>query len=259
MRYTVKQLADLTGITIKTLHHYHKIKLLEPCEVTEAGYRLYGTEELEQLQQILFYKELDFPLQEIKQAMADEPSRLRCLVKQKEALRLRKQRMDRLLTTLEDSIRFAERGEHMDQSQMFQGLNKEEWEAALSEQNRYLKENYEYDMLDAQAIDPEELNETAQEAEAFMSGLAQALREGWSPADERLQGLLARHIVYLNELGFETTAESFVDQAAFFVEDDFHRNMMESQQTGMSYYLYTAAVYYRDKRRESHQDESNGQ
>ncbi|MFF2885958.1 MerR family transcriptional regulator [Paenibacillus sp. NPDC057967] len=259
MRYTVKQLAELTGVTIKALHHYHKIKLLEPCEVTEAGYRLYGTEELEQLQQILFYKELDFPLQEIKQAMADEPNRLRCLVRQQEALRLRKQRMHRLLITLEDSIRFAEKGEHMDQSQMFQGLNKEEWEAALSEQNSYLKENYEYDMLVGQEIDPEQLNEAAQGAEAFMSGLAQALRDGWSPTDERLQELLAQHIVYLNELGFETTAKSFVDQAAFFVEDDFHRNMMESQQTGMSYYLYTAAVFYRDKDRESHQDESNGQ
>ncbi|XWX60162.1 MerR family transcriptional regulator [Desulfitobacterium sp. AusDCA] len=62
MLYTVKEVAELAGVTIKTLHHYHKIGLLLPCEITDAGYRLYGPKELERLQQILFYRELDFSL-----------------------------------------------------------------------------------------------------------------------------------------------------------------------------------------------------
>ncbi len=67
--YTVKEIAELTGVTIKTLHHYHKIGLLEPCKVTDAGYRLYGIKELERLQQILFYRELDFSLGDIKKLL----------------------------------------------------------------------------------------------------------------------------------------------------------------------------------------------
>ena len=68
MEYTVKQVAEMTGVTVKTLHHYHKIGLLLPCRVTEAGYRLYGEGELMRLQQILFYRELDFSLGDIIQA-----------------------------------------------------------------------------------------------------------------------------------------------------------------------------------------------
>jgi DNA-binding transcriptional MerR regulator len=59
MLYTVKEVSDLSGVTIKTLHHYHKIGLLKPREISEAGYRLYGERELERLQEILFYRELE--------------------------------------------------------------------------------------------------------------------------------------------------------------------------------------------------------
>ena len=63
--YTVKQLAKVAGISVRTLHHYDVIGLLKPVARTEAGYRLYAEKELLRLQQILFYKELDFPLKEI--------------------------------------------------------------------------------------------------------------------------------------------------------------------------------------------------
>lgn len=67
MFFSVKEMAELSHITVKTLHHYHKIGLLLPAKITEAGYRLYSMEELERLQAILFYRELDFPLLKIKQ------------------------------------------------------------------------------------------------------------------------------------------------------------------------------------------------
>ena len=59
---TVKQVSDLTGISVRMLHHYDKIGLLKPTKLTDAGYRLYDDEALEILQQILFFKELDLPL-----------------------------------------------------------------------------------------------------------------------------------------------------------------------------------------------------
>ena len=123
MLYTVKETAELSGVTVKALHHYHKIGLLFPREVNEAGYRLYGTEELERLQQILFYRELDFPLQDIKKALEDEPNRLECLIRQKCLLLGRRERLHYLLGTLSDSIHLARKGEAMDKSKMFQGLN----------------------------------------------------------------------------------------------------------------------------------------
>jgi DNA-binding transcriptional MerR regulator len=66
---TVKQVSDLTGISVRMLHYYDKIGLLKPSEITKTGYRLYDDEALKTLQQILFFKELDIPLKEVKEIM----------------------------------------------------------------------------------------------------------------------------------------------------------------------------------------------
>jgi DNA-binding transcriptional MerR regulator len=244
MLYTVKEIAELTGITVKTLHHYHKIGLLEPCEVSEAGYRLYGTKELEFLQQILFYRELDFSLKDIKVALENEPNRLSCLIEQQKLLNARRQRLDVLLKTLDESIILSKKGEIMEKSKMFQGLNKEEWNEALAEQNEHLKDKYNYDMLKDKDFQASEMNEIAAEAQNFMGSVADALRNGWKASDERLQKLLEQHIAFLNEHGTKIDAKSFAMQSRFFLEDDFHRNMLESQQIGFSYYLCIAAEIY---------------
>ena len=62
---TVKETARLSGVSVRTLHYYDEIGLLRPAEVTQAGYRLYGERELLRLQQILLFRELEFPLKEI--------------------------------------------------------------------------------------------------------------------------------------------------------------------------------------------------
>lgn len=62
----VKEIADLVGISVRTLHHYDQIGLLIPDKTTEAGYRVYSDENLETLQQILFFRELGFPLKKLK-------------------------------------------------------------------------------------------------------------------------------------------------------------------------------------------------
>ena len=69
--YTVSQVARMAGITIRTLHHYDQIGILKPADRTEAGYRLYGEPELLRLQQILFFKELELPLDEVCQILDD--------------------------------------------------------------------------------------------------------------------------------------------------------------------------------------------
>ncbi len=69
---TVKEISDLTGISVRTLHYYDEIGLLKPTEKSDAGYRLYDDKALETLQQILFFREFDIPLKEIK-AVMDNP------------------------------------------------------------------------------------------------------------------------------------------------------------------------------------------
>lgn len=98
---TISQVAELTGISPRTLQYYDEIGLLKPSELTQSGYRLYNDEALQKLQQILFFKELGFKLKEIKEIL-QKPGfdRIKAFKKQKELLLLKRNRTDRLIQLL---------------------------------------------------------------------------------------------------------------------------------------------------------------
>lgn len=99
---TISQVASLTGISTRTLQYYDEIDLLKPSELTPSGYRLYNDEALEKLQQILFYKELNFKLNEIKEILQKpEYDKIEAFKKQKKLLSLKRSRIDKLIALLE--------------------------------------------------------------------------------------------------------------------------------------------------------------
>lgn len=99
---TVKEVADLTGISVRTLQYYDEIGLFKPTQVTDAGYRLYDDPALEVLQQILFFKELDFSLKDIRMIMENpEFDRAEAFKKQRTLLKMKRDRLNRLLSLLE--------------------------------------------------------------------------------------------------------------------------------------------------------------
>ncbi len=98
---TISQVAELTGISPRTLQYYDEIGLLKPSELTKSGYRLYDDEALQKLQQILFFKELGFKLKEIKEILQKPDfDRIKAFKKQKELLLLKRNRTDRLIQLL---------------------------------------------------------------------------------------------------------------------------------------------------------------
>jgi DNA-binding transcriptional MerR regulator len=92
-------MAKLSGVSVRTLHYYDAIELLKPSEIiSETGYRYYDETTLERLQQILFYRELDFPLKEIVKIIdASDYSKDEALRKQRELLKLKRKRLDKLI------------------------------------------------------------------------------------------------------------------------------------------------------------------
>lgn len=99
---SIGQVAKLTGVSIRTLQYYDEIGLLKPSKVTPAGYRLYDDNALQTLQQILFFKELGFPLRQIHEILKDPNfDRTAAFKKQKELLFLKRNRTDRLIQLLE--------------------------------------------------------------------------------------------------------------------------------------------------------------
>lgn len=102
---TIKQVSDLTGLSVRMLHYYDEIGLLKPSEVTDAGYRLYDDEALMILQQIMFYKELDIPLKEVKKIMhSSNYDKTKALENQKKLLILKCNRINNMIELINKTL-----------------------------------------------------------------------------------------------------------------------------------------------------------
>lgn len=124
MRLSVSEMAKLTGVSVRTLHYYDQIGLLCPETAADSGYRWYGEADVERMQQILFYRELDFPLKDIQMILADPRyDRQEALRHQRQLLQLKRERLDRLLELLEANLK----GE---QTMEFKGFDAAELENA---------------------------------------------------------------------------------------------------------------------------------
>lgn len=105
---TVHEISSITGISVRTLHYYDEIGLLRPTAYSGAGYRLYDDKALETLQQILFFREFDLPLREIKRIMEDPAfDRDRVLAGQRELLLRKKERLERLIHSIDSMLKGA--------------------------------------------------------------------------------------------------------------------------------------------------------
>lgn len=124
MRLSISEMAKLTGVSIRTLRYYDQIGLLCPETAVDSGYRWYGKADVERMRQILFYRELDFPLKDIQMILADpQYDRQEALRRQRRLLQLKRDRLDRLLELLEANLK----GE---QTMEFKGFDAAELEAA---------------------------------------------------------------------------------------------------------------------------------
>lgn len=124
MDMKVKEVAELVGVSIRTLHHYDQIGLLTPKEITDSGYRLYSEENLETLQQILFFKELGFTLKEIKNII-NSPSfnRQEALILQRKMLLEKRNKVDKMLETIDKTIKHMAGEIQMTNEERFEGIN----------------------------------------------------------------------------------------------------------------------------------------
>ncbi|MEU5899623.1 MerR family transcriptional regulator [Streptomyces venezuelae] len=121
MRYTVGQVAGFAGVTVRTLHHYDRAGLLTPGERSNSGYRLYGEADLARLQQILFYRELGFTLDEIAEILADpHADALGRLRARRQALREQIDRLERLVEVAERAMEVQRTGVTLDPRERFE-------------------------------------------------------------------------------------------------------------------------------------------
>lgn len=124
--FTVKQLSQVAGITPRTLHYYDEIGLLKPSRVGDNGYRYYGEDAMLRLQQIMMYRELDMPLEDIKKILGRRNfDVLTALEDHREQLFKRIGQMERLITTVDNTILYMKGEKEMSEKQLFEPFNEQ--------------------------------------------------------------------------------------------------------------------------------------
>lgn len=187
--YSVKKLAKLAGVSVRTLHLYDQMELLTPSVRTEARYRLYGKKELLRLQQILFYRELDFPLKEIGDIL-DDPAfdTVSALERHKTALHVKSERISTLIDTIDKTLHHLKNKTMLKVEDLYEGLSPEYREEAMDRWGEDRVKQGE-DML--RKLSKEELDVMKQELDTVMKQLAASVKK--DPAGKEVQALIATH------------------------------------------------------------------
>ncbi|GAB3702937.1 MerR family transcriptional regulator [Spirosoma flavus] len=198
-QYSVNKLAKLAGVSVRTLHHYDRLGLLKPSVRTEARYRLYGENELLRLQQILFFKELDFSLTDILAIMNDPDfNLLTALESHKHALKFRRDRLTTLLTTIDKTISTI-KGERdmLTNEELYEGFAKGQ------EYRQEAVEKYGTKTIEASEAKLRQLGKAGfEQLKADQLDIAQKLASlvDQDPTSPDVQQQIARH--YVNIQGF---------------------------------------------------------
>ena len=196
---TVKQLSKLAGVTPRTLHHYDEIGLLKPSRVGENGYRYYGEESVLRLQQILFYRELGIPLEDIKKIMGRRDfDVMGALRSHKEALQKQVTRLNRLINTVDNTINHLKGNTLMSDKAYFEGFSEEEQEKYAKEaEELYGAESVQESNRKWKAYSESKKEAIMAEGKALYTDIIAAIPN--DPANPEVQALVERwrrHLEY---------------------------------------------------------------
>ena len=203
-KYTIKQLADLAGVSRRTLHHYDEIGLLKPSVKGTNRYRYYDDRAVFRLQQILFYRELGMSLASIHK-MLDQPDFdvLQALMEHKRELRKRIVRLNRLIETVDNTILHVKGEMKMSNREIFDGFSEEEQEAyAEQARGRWDPELVDKSMKLWKSYSPEKKQQVLDEGKAIYVDILAYMESGKPPDSPEVQACLVRwhqHMRYFYE------------------------------------------------------------
>lgn len=242
-RYTVKQLADLAGVSARTLHYYDQIGLLRPEAYGENGYRYYGGGDLLRLQQILFFRELDFSLAEIQSALSrPDFDLLRALAQHRQALHGRIQRLERLVETIDKTIHHLKGEIPMSNQDLYAGFDEEK----QKEYEEIVREKWGDEPLNTSvkrwaSLSPAEKRELLERGNRLHQQLAAAMDQG--PASPAAQDLIAQYRQHLNFF-YDISLEHYERLGHMYnANPDFQANY-DAVRPGLAAFMEQAIVIY---------------
>ena len=240
MPYTIKKVAKLAGISVRTLHYYDQIGLFTPSLKSQADYRLYTDEDLTRLQQILFYRELDFGLAEIKQILG-EPGfdRRMALLEQRRQLMARKKRTEDLIKTIDRTLAVMEGEGKMTTEQLFEGFDDTRYREEAEQ--RWGAERVAESYRRVERLSKEERKALMDESKAIENEMASCM-DG-SPADARTQAAVARHYQWVSRF-WDCSPEAYRGLGQMYVDDPRFTAHYDENRPGLALFMRDSMLIY---------------
>lgn len=241
----ISEVAKLTGVTVRTLQYYDKIGLLNPDEVTDSGYRLYSEESLEVLQQILFFRELDFPLSEIKEIMINPNyDKIKALNKQRELLLKKRERLEKLINLVDNSIK----GES---SMSFKEFDKNDIENIKRKYADEVKRRwgntdaYKESEKKTTSYDSDKWSEVNEEMKVIFNEFSSIVNE--DPGCEKAQALVKQWQEYISNNFYKCTKEILAGLGLMYANDERFKENIDKSGEGTADFMAIAIEIYCSK------------
>ena len=249
MPLTVGQMADVAGVTVRTLHHYDALGLLTPGARSTAGYRLYEDADCERLQEILFYRELGFGLEGINEILRDpEYDRADALRQQRDLLVVRKDRLQAMIGAVQTALDAHEKGITMTKEEMFEVFGdfdpkaheaevEERWAGPALEQSKRRTRKYGKDQW----------KEAMAQGESITAEFAERLRAGDAPDDVAAMDLAEQHRLHIDRWFYDCSHEMHAGLGNMYVADPRFTEYYEKYAPGLAEFLNAAIKANRDR------------
>ncbi|TQF75217.1 MerR family transcriptional regulator [Rhodococcus spelaei] len=242
---TVGEVARLVGVSVRTLHHYDEIGLVAPSGRTPSGYRSYSAADVERLHQVLTYRELGFPLEEIA-TLLDDPSvdALAHLRRQRELLEQRIDRLHRMAAAVEKMMEAKQMGIQLtpaEQREIFGDNWPGEEYAAEAEQRWGDTDAWKQSQARSAKWTKDDWQQIKAETDALEADFAAALAEGAAADSDRAAALADRHLESIRR-HYDCGYDMQVNLAQMYVADERFRRHYDDVAAGLAQYLHDAIV-----------------
>ncbi|MDQ0220193.1 MerR family transcriptional regulator [Peribacillus cavernae] len=249
MEYTVQKLGRLAGVSTRTLRYYDEIGLLKPARTNSSGYRIYGQQEVDRLQQILFYRELEISLDNIKEIVtAPSFNRAEALIEHREQLLDKRKQLDLLIANVEKTIASNEGRMTMADKEKFEGFKQKMIDDNEKKYGKEIREKYGDDTINKsneklKNMTQEEHEEVTRLANEVTATLTEAFKNG-NPSSAIAQKAADVHKQWLTHYWSEYSKEAHAGLAQMYVDDERFKEYYDKKQPGSAEFLRDAIHIY---------------
>lgn len=245
--HKIKQFADMTGVTVRMLRHYDKIGLLVPEYIhPSTGYRYYGANNMHTMQQILFFKALDFSLNEIKDIINDESlDRNAILSMQKNLLNLQKDRLKKMVHFIDDLLNQGVTQMNQNMKNALDSTQFDQQKMAYAKEARQKwgqTSIYQQSQKKQAQYSPKKIKQLQLQQQSIYQNIARLMHLDASHSN--VQDLIHQARIFINDHWYECSMKQFAALGQLYVDDDRFKQNIDQHGTGLAEFIKEGIDYY---------------